>query len=110
MQVIKIEVSGSPIMQPLTQHQLDQLQVCLHLAQDPTQHTQATEAFSSLQSTVSEDPAKALLNVLWKEILTARRSAAFWQQLSNVEKEVSERLAQNHIQLQQNYLRLVREQ
>ncbi len=98
-------------MQPLTQHQLDQLQICFNLAHDPTQHTQATAAFSSLQSTVSEDsPAKALLNALWTEVLTARRSAAFWQQLSNVEKEVSERLAQNHVQLQQNYLRLVREQ
>jgi hypothetical protein len=98
-------------MQPLTQHQLDQLHVCLHLAQDPTQHSKAAEAFSYLQDTISEDsPAKALLTALWKEVLMARRSAAFWQQLSDVEQDISQRLAQNHVQLQQNYLRLVQEQ
>lgn len=98
-------------MTQLTQHQISQLQACLSLAQDPTRHTQATEAFSQLQKTISDDPSvSVLLEAFWKEILTARRSAAFWQQLSDVEKEVSERLAQNHIQLQQNYLRLMQEQ
>lgn len=94
----------------LTPQQTAQLRECLVLAQDPTQHQDANQSFDVLRASISEPLATELLSVLWKEVLSARRSAAFWQQISDVEKEMSERLAQNHFQLQQNYLRLMQEQ
>ncbi len=94
----------------LTPQQTTQLHECLKLAQDPAHHQDANQTFAALRASISEPSATELLSVLWQEILTARRSAAFWQQISDVEKEMSERLAQNHMQLQQNYLRLMQEQ
>lgn len=90
---------------------MNQLQDCLSLAQDPALHQAANEAFTQLRQTLEADAdVTEVLEALWSEVLSARRSAAFWQQLSNVEKEMSDRLAQNHVQLQQNYLRLMQEQ
>lgn len=87
------------------------LQACLSLSKDPTAHTEANDRFRDLLDHLAENEATAeALGVLWRELLAARRSAAFWQQLSDVEKELSDRLAETHVQLQQNYLRLVQEQ
>lgn len=94
----------------LTSDQTSQLQHCLELARDTTQHQAAIAQFTQLRNSIVQDEAaKSLADGIWAEVLAARRSAAFWQQLSDVEKDVSERLAQNHVQLQQNYLRLVQE-
>lgn len=97
--------------EPLSPDQLTQLRTCLELAHDPAQQTTATELFNQLRQAVSQDAAtQSLLDLLWNEILTARRSGAFWQQLSDAEKEMFDRVTQHSIQLQQNYLRLVQEQ
>lgn len=95
----------------LTPNQIEQLQSCFALAQDPRTHAAANQGFTELLDSVADDsPAFELLKLLWKEVLTARRSAAFWEQISDVEKEMSERITQDHLQLHQNYLRLVQEQ
>lgn len=97
--------------QPLLPDQLAQLEECFAMAQDPSQRDAATELFIQLRQTISDENAlQMLIDLLWGEVLSARRSGAFWQQISDVEKDMSERLAQNHVQLQQNYLRLVQEQ
>jgi hypothetical protein len=51
-----------------------------------------------------------MIDMLWGELLRARRSAQFWQKTCDVERELTERMAASHFQLQQNYLRLVQEQ
>lgn len=94
----------------LTSAQSSQLQQCLELARDINQHQEAIAQFAQLRdSIVQDEAAKSLIDGIWAEVLAARRSSAFWQQMSDVEKDVSERLAQNHVQLQQNYLRLMQE-
>lgn len=94
----------------LTPAQASQLQQCLELARDIHQHQTAIAQYTELRNTIVEDEtAKALIDGIWAEVLAARRASAFWEQMSDVEKDVSERLAQNHVQLQQNYLRLMQE-
>lgn len=95
---------------PLTSEHMTQLQQCLESARDIKQHQTAIAQFNQLRdSLIQDETAKALIDVLWAEILAARRSSAFWEQISDAEKDVSERLVQNHVQLQQNYLRLMQE-
>lgn len=95
---------------PLTSEQNAQLKHCLELAQDIKQHEAAIAQFTQLRDAIVQDEsAKALIDILWAEILAARRSSAFWEQMSDAEKDVSDRLVQNHVQLQQNYLRLMQE-
>lgn len=95
----------------LNQHQLDLLKDCLALALNPKSHAEADRQFLDLQESLETDAATSeVLQKLWREVLTARRSAAFWEQLSDVEKSMSEGLATDHLRLQQNYLRLIQEQ
>lgn len=85
---------------------------CIALLQDLQTHPDANQAFDPLQAQVAAaDPAMAeLLGMLWREAIAARRSAAFWQQICDVERDLTESLSANHFQLQQNYLRLMQEQ
>lgn len=97
--------------QSLSQNQLDQLQHCFALAADPTQQAAAKTAFAQLRQGIT-DPvaAEELLEALWTEVLAARRSGAFWQQISDAEKGLSDRVTADHINLQQNHMRLIQEQ
>lgn len=92
--------------------QIDHLQHCLSLAQDLARHDEASQAFEQWRSSIAHEPPATLqmIDLLWQEVLTARRSAACWREICDVEKQLSERIAENHVQLRQNYLRLVREQ
>ncbi|MFQ3615696.1 MAG: hypothetical protein SNJ57_19570 [Cyanobacteriota bacterium] len=85
---------------------------CIALLQDLQTHAAANHAFDQLQAQIAEThPAMAeLLKMLWQEAVAGRRSAAFWQQLCDVERNLTENLSENHFQLQQNYLRLMQEQ
>lgn len=100
-------------MQP---HPIDQIQRCLSLVSDLSRHPEATQSFVALcnQLTIDQpiDPnlLDELLRLLWDEVLSARRSARFWEQISDVERQISEDMAASHLQLQQNYLRLLQEQ
>ncbi|MEO1210636.1 MAG: hypothetical protein AAFX78_13960 [Cyanobacteria bacterium J06638_20] len=88
------------------------LNECIELAKDPKEHRAAEEAFATIKGALDDAPSETLEVVerLWNELLTARRSAAFWEQISDVERAMTERLATDHYQLKQNYLRLLQEQ
>ncbi len=95
----------------LTQNQITQLQSCLALSRNPTQQDEARQIMTQLLSEIEPDTAAtAIIDALWNELLAARRATAFWEQISDAEKEIGDRLAQDHIRLQQNYLRLMQEQ
>lgn len=95
----------------LSQTQADLLQDCLSLAANPKSQADAQRQFVNLQESLNTDAATSeVLQKLWQEVLAARRSSAFWEQLSDVEKAMSDGLATDHLRLQQNYLRLVQEQ
>ncbi|WOB44264.1 hypothetical protein HNI00_14780 [Thermoleptolyngbya oregonensis NK1-22] len=85
---------------------------CITLLQDLQTHAAANDAFDQLKAQIAEsNPAMAnLLEMLWREAVAGRRSAAFWQQICDVERDLTENLSANHFQLQQNYLRLMQEQ
>ncbi|MBW4654481.1 MAG: hypothetical protein KME20_15800 [Kaiparowitsia implicata GSE-PSE-MK54-09C] len=88
------------------------LDSCLALARDPRTQADARERFADLLNQLpwGDRPSRQIIDALWQEVITARRSAAFWEQISDVERNMTEQLAENHVQLQQNYLRLVQEQ
>lgn len=88
------------------------MQECLSLAHDFSRHAEANQAFVSLKDSLAMDHpiAAEMLELLWNEMLSARRSASFWEQLSNIERQLTEQMTESHVQLQQNYLRLVQEQ
>lgn len=95
-----------------TQTQVSQLQACLSQARELAKHGEASQAFTQLRDRIGATDAAAatLLDLLWTEVLAARRSATFWQEICDVEKQLSDRIAANHVQLRQNYLRLMQEQ
>lgn len=87
--------------------------VCLELAHQIEAHDEATQQFQALRDQLAcadQTQTQELLDALWGELLRARRSATFWQKTCDVERELTERMAASHFQLQQNYLRLVQEQ
>jgi hypothetical protein len=88
------------------------LQSAIKLAQDVKTQEQAHSTFNALYDDLCEhDPeTAAMMQMLWREYVASRRSAAFWQELCQVEKHLSERITESHIQLRQNYLRLMQEQ
>ena len=65
-----------------------------------------TGAFEQLCGIIdAENPMAAqLLEMLWEEAIMARRSALFWQQMSDVEKDMANRMMENMTQMRQNYL------
>ncbi|HSM80783.1 MAG TPA: hypothetical protein VLS96_03810 [Nodosilinea sp.] len=88
------------------------LQDAISLAQQVQHHPEAHEAFQAVVAELStQSPLAAdLLQQLWQEYIGTQRSSLFWEQLSEVEKNLSDRLSESHIQLKQNYLRLMQEQ
>lgn len=88
----------------------ESLQTVMSLAQRDPQAAQAE--FETLHQTLERQSPQAadLVALLWREYLTAQRSARFWQELCQVEKHLSERLSESHLQLKQNYQRLMQEQ
>jgi hypothetical protein len=89
-----------------------QLQAALDLARQVETHREAQAAFQTLLSQIqTQSPEVApLFEQLWRAHIASQRSSRFWEQLSEVEKGLSDRLTESHIQLKQNYLRLVQEQ
>lgn len=90
----------------------DTLQTALKLSQAVSTHPQARSEFEQIKAQLeNSSPELAdLFTTLWQEYLSAQRSAAFWQELCQVEKHLAERLTESHLQLKQNYLRLMQEQ
>ncbi|MEM1310352.1 MAG: hypothetical protein AAF892_08330 [Cyanobacteria bacterium P01_D01_bin.71] len=98
--------------QPLSQSPVKALELAINLAHDGDSPEQAHAAFNEVLDTVrSDDPqAAAMLQMLWREYVTTQRSATFWQELCQVEKHLSERITESHMQLRQSYQRLMQEQ
>ncbi|PSR18873.1 hypothetical protein C8255_05265 [filamentous cyanobacterium CCP3] len=90
----------------------NRLQTAIGLAQDVQQHPQAHQAFQDMLADLkTQSPETAdLLAQLWQEYISSKRSSVFWEQLSEVEKNLSDRMSESHMQLKQNYLRLIQEQ
>lgn len=82
------------------------------LAKESGNYRQATVQFEALFAQLdSEHPEIApLLKTVWQEYLSAQRSATFWQNMSDAEKDLSEKMSESNIQLKQNYMRLIQEQ
>jgi hypothetical protein len=89
-----------------------QLQAAINLAQNVQHHSEAHEAFQAVAAALrAENPVAAdLLQQLWHSYISTQRSSLFWEQLSEVEKNLSDRLSESHMNLKQNYLRLMQEQ
>lgn len=97
--------------QTVAANPIDYLQECLSLANDRSRYPEADQAFTKLKETLATDPVVSeILAMLWDEVLSARRSATLWEQLSDIERQFTEQMTANHVQLQQNYLRLLQEQ
>jgi len=99
------------IMAYSSENPIIQLKKCLTMAQDVGSHAEANRAFEQLCGILdAENPMAAqLLEMLWQEAITARRSAIFWQQMSDVEKDMANRMMENMTEMRQNYLRLMQE-
>lgn len=94
-----------------TPQAIAQLRKCIALAQEVANHPQASQAFEQLRDSIAQENPQAaeLMDVLWQEAIAARRSAEFWHDMSNVEKDLCNRMMENMTQLRQNYLRLMQE-
>lgn len=88
------------------------LQDAINLAQEVQQHPEAHQAFHTMLTDlkIQSPEAADLLAQLWQEYIRSKRSSLFWEQLSEVEKNLSDRMSESHLQLKQNYLRLIQEQ
>ena len=96
----------------VTQAPVQALEAAIRLAHNAETQREAHTTFGELYEDLrGQNPELAtLLQMLWREYITSQRSVAFWQELCQVEKHLSERITENHLQLRQNYLRLMQEQ
>ncbi|NET38112.1 MAG: hypothetical protein F6K19_39955 [Cyanothece sp. SIO1E1] len=98
--------------QVLAQNQVAQLKQCLSLARDVSSSQSVNQTFEVLKNNVAiaHPEAAEMMQLLWQEVLSARRSATFWQEVCNIEKQLSEQITENHQQLKQNHMRLMQKQ
>ena len=90
---------------------VEHLQTCLELTKGVETHTEANQRFDEFLTGIkAESPQMAeLLNLIWQDLIAARRSASFWEQMSDVEKEMASNMMETMTQLRQNQLRLIQE-
>lgn len=88
------------------------LQAALDLAQSVENHGEASQMIQAIVADLQDQSpeAIALFQQLWQAYISSQRSSQFWQQISEAEKNLSDRLSASHVQLKQNYLRLMQEQ
>ncbi len=88
------------------------LEAAIAAAKNIKHHPQANAQFEVLYTQLQpeSETAALLLQQLWQEFISAQRSAAFWEEISEAEKAMSDHIAQANIQLKQNYMRLIQEQ
>ena len=92
----------------------DTLQECLVLCQDPKTEGLAMQKYQQLRDSLLSEYANTqvveLLDVLWTTNLSSQRSATMWQHMCHTEQQLTDQMAASHVQLHQNYLRLIQEQ
>ncbi len=88
------------------------LQSAIALAQAVETHGEASQLIHDLVADLQDQSpeAIALFQQLWTAYISSQRSSQFWQKISEAEKQLSDRLSASHVQLKQNYLRLMQEQ
>ncbi|MEM7771159.1 MAG: hypothetical protein AAGA75_25965 [Cyanobacteria bacterium P01_E01_bin.6] len=91
---------------------LDEMQSCLAAAAEVKTHSEAEECYVQLRDRLvdKDSDVAVVMDLMWKELLSGRRSACFWEGMCDAEQKLNESLAENHIQLRQNYMRLMQEQ
>jgi uncharacterized protein HemY len=96
----------------ISQSSTKALETAIQLARSAKTQQEAHAAFDELCDSIqAENPqTAAMLQLLWREYVRTQRSAEFWQELCQVEKHLSERISESHVQLKQNYQRLMQEQ
>ncbi|MFM6452968.1 MAG: hypothetical protein ACKPH7_14295, partial [Planktothrix sp.] len=74
-------------------------------------HPEANQRFNELLTIIKTESHQMaeLLNLIWQDLIAARRSASFWEQMSDVEKEMASNMMETMTQLRQNQLRLIQE-
>lgn len=75
---------------------LGEVRQSLEVAGDQTQLDGGLAEFEILREKVAGDrpEAAAVLTLLWQEAVSARRSCNFWREVSDVEKELANRIAE----------------
>ena len=91
---------------------IDELKTALENATETQTFDTARQQFEAIQRRLDaqSEALAPVVQLLWREYLTARRSSLFWQELSDAEKSLADNMAEKNIQLKQNYMRLVQEQ
>lgn len=90
---------------------VEQMKTCIDLAKGVETHDEANQCFEELLTAIkTESPQMAeLLNLIWQDLISARRAASFWEQMSDVEKEMASNMMETMTQMRQNQLRLIQE-
>ena len=92
----------------------DTLQECLILCQEPKTEELANQKYQQLRDRLLLESVNTqvleLLDLLWSANLSNQRSAAMWQHMCHTEQQLTDQMAESHVQLHQNYLRLIQEQ
>ncbi|NET08708.1 MAG: hypothetical protein F6K09_09450 [Merismopedia sp. SIO2A8] len=88
------------------------LQDCLRLVKDIHSHEQADQMYQALRDrlVVEQPDAVELMDMMWKTLVASYQSAALWEKLCQSEQQLTDRMVESHVQLQQSYYRLVQEQ
>ncbi|MEM9245466.1 MAG: hypothetical protein AAGA67_06965 [Cyanobacteria bacterium P01_F01_bin.153] len=76
---------------------LSQVRESLQAAGDKTHVDGGLSEFEAVRDRVAGDRPEvaAMMTLLWQEAVSARRSCNFWREVSDVEKELANRLAEN---------------
>lgn len=76
---------------------LETVQQSLRTAGDETQINGESTEFEALRDQLASDRPEvaAVMTLLWQEAVSARRSCNFWREVSDVEKELAVRIAEN---------------
>ncbi|MGD1849108.1 MAG: hypothetical protein ACFCBU_00355 [Cyanophyceae cyanobacterium] len=76
---------------------LGQVRESLQVAGDKTHVDDALAEFEMVRDQVAGDRPEvaAMMTLLWQEAVSAHRSCSFWREVSDVEKELANRIAAN---------------
>lgn len=89
----------------------ESLNEAIALTKDVQTHPEAKAKFAALEAQLAAEKPEvvALLRLLWDECISAKRSSAFWKEMSDAEKALADGAMAASIQSKQNYMRLMQE-
>ncbi len=76
---------------------MDSVRQSLEAASGSVDDDNGLAEFEAVRQQIASDRPEvaALLTLLWQEAVSARRSCNFWREVSDVEKELAARIAEN---------------